>query len=253
MYPLYPPAEGAQLSMANAQNLSLQVSPDVLILPGQLNPFAKRAGDVLCINPGRLTKGSTAGTFAQMCVHPILRNIVRKVSRTVASLPVDMESGSDIAPVVGDQGSGSVDQLKSTESDDIMPQQLAGNFDAIAQQDSTLAPLAADSKEKGDLPADASPANGAGDGSAAELSSESKQSAGRVQEAAENSHTASENGAPAPKDAEILHQAKGVDEPMDAMGDSANPALLAKGLASTGTTTLLHRVLERTRVEIVRL
>jgi hypothetical protein len=74
-YPLFPASEGTQISMSHMHESQIPVTPDILILPSQLNPFAKLVGDVLCINPGRLTKGSTAGTFVQATIHPIIRNI----------------------------------------------------------------------------------------------------------------------------------------------------------------------------------
>ncbi|KAL3154503.1 hypothetical protein ABBQ32_013965 [Trebouxia sp. C0010 RCD-2024] len=88
-YPMYPPAAGALLDSNLAGKLHLPVSPDILLLPSDLNPFAKlvslpvappseadtasrtqpksassNAGQVVCVNPGRLTKGSGGGTFS---------------------------------------------------------------------------------------------------------------------------------------------------------------------------------------------
>jgi hypothetical protein len=34
-------------------------TPDIMIIPSNLMAFAKRAGETLLINPGRLTKGNT--------------------------------------------------------------------------------------------------------------------------------------------------------------------------------------------------
>jgi len=69
-YPLFPPAEGCQLSMANVKYLGLEQTPDVLLLPSLVGPFAKRIGDVLCVNPGQLTDRCWPGTFARLTVHP---------------------------------------------------------------------------------------------------------------------------------------------------------------------------------------
>lgn len=88
-YPMYPPAAGALLDSSLAGKLHLPVTPDILLLPSDLNPFAKlvslptappaeadpalhtqhtsttsNAGQVVCVNPGRLTKGSGGGTFS---------------------------------------------------------------------------------------------------------------------------------------------------------------------------------------------
>ena len=86
---MYPPAAGTLLDSSLAGKLHLPVTPDILLLPSDLNPFAKlvplpvapspeadqalhtqhmpaasNAGQVVCVNPGRLTKGSGGGTFS---------------------------------------------------------------------------------------------------------------------------------------------------------------------------------------------
>ncbi|DBB04040.1 TPA: DNA polymerase alpha subunit B [Trebouxia sp. C0004] len=92
-YPMYPPAPGSLLDCSQASNLQLPVTPDVLLLPSDLNPFAKlvslpapppkgahtdaypssavqTAGQVVCVNPGRLAKGAGGGTFATFQIAP---------------------------------------------------------------------------------------------------------------------------------------------------------------------------------------
>lgn len=92
-YPMYPPASGSLLDCSQASNLQLPVSPDILLLPSDLNPFAKlvplpapppqgadtdahpssavhTAGQVVCVNPGRLAKGAGGGTFATFQIAP---------------------------------------------------------------------------------------------------------------------------------------------------------------------------------------
>jgi DNA polymerase alpha subunit B len=97
-YPLYPPALGScldsKLSLEN-NSMFLPLTPEVLVLPSDLNPFAKEvklapsmytreghksvfadkvvddaeglaSSSCLCINPGRLAKGNTGGTFATL-------------------------------------------------------------------------------------------------------------------------------------------------------------------------------------------
>ena len=86
---MYPPAPGALLDSSIAHRLHLPLTPDILLLPSDLNPFAKLlplplappqdadpalqnvgavgsdgAGQVVCVNPGRLTKGISGGTFS---------------------------------------------------------------------------------------------------------------------------------------------------------------------------------------------
>ena len=88
-YPLNPPAAGAMLDSSHADKLHLPITPDILLLPSDLNAFAKlvplpsapppgadpalpaqptagadHRGQVVCVNPGRLTKGTGGGTFS---------------------------------------------------------------------------------------------------------------------------------------------------------------------------------------------
>ncbi|UPQ97782.1 subunit B of DNA polymerase alpha [Chloropicon primus] len=99
-YPLSPPAPGTCLDSKLASEkdaIFLPNSPDVLVLPSDLNPFARevsvqpsvhtRDGHVgvfstkipessaqeascICVNPGRLAKGPTGGTFCLLDVTP---------------------------------------------------------------------------------------------------------------------------------------------------------------------------------------
>jgi DNA polymerase alpha subunit B len=90
-YPLFPPNKTACLDASLAAHLTLDVTPDVLLLPSDLNPFAKvvpRAPEYaaatsapalpaaaatssaefedsfVAINPGRIAKGNAGGGFA---------------------------------------------------------------------------------------------------------------------------------------------------------------------------------------------
>jgi len=111
-YPLYPPPIGAALDTSLSHALTMANTPDILLVPSDLSPFAKvlpvnspapataidtpgnaseqtedsimetpqpmdtscttksvqDVGSVLCINPGRLTKGASAGTFVHLHV-----------------------------------------------------------------------------------------------------------------------------------------------------------------------------------------
>ncbi|GAB4840568.1 hypothetical protein Ancab_021338 [Ancistrocladus abbreviatus] len=74
-YPLYPPAEGAPLDFSIApEALSIPSLPHILILPPDLSPFikvlslkskgeGKQQTSCICVNPGRLAKGTGGGTF----------------------------------------------------------------------------------------------------------------------------------------------------------------------------------------------
>ena len=96
-FPLYPPAPGSMLDASLGLELDLPCTPDVLILPSDLAPFAKLVaadkparsgnadtsgtanpsaaaaerlvmGNVVCVNPGRLAKDKSGGTFARLQV-----------------------------------------------------------------------------------------------------------------------------------------------------------------------------------------
>jgi len=44
-------------------------APNILIVPSDFLPFVKLIGETLCINPGRVSKG-TGGTYSHIIVHP---------------------------------------------------------------------------------------------------------------------------------------------------------------------------------------
>ena len=91
-YPVFPPPLGACLDTSHYSALQLPASPDVLLLPSNLAPFAKllslevaaggqsaaslsavnpsAAVAVVAVNPGRLAKGVSGGTFAHVQVVP---------------------------------------------------------------------------------------------------------------------------------------------------------------------------------------
>lgn len=88
-YPMYPPAENIALDVGLSDALELVALPEILLTPSELAAFAKpttiqsgklesehsgkecaeNSEEVMCINPGRLTKGSTAGTFAHVYIN----------------------------------------------------------------------------------------------------------------------------------------------------------------------------------------
>lgn len=63
------------LDTSLSDSLDLPGCPDLLILPSDLNSFAKPAvlafkdaGSTVCINPGRIAKGAKAGSYADIHV-----------------------------------------------------------------------------------------------------------------------------------------------------------------------------------------
>jgi DNA polymerase alpha subunit B len=84
---MFPAPLGTPLDASMARALDMPCTPDILVVPSELAPFAKLlplppsrlgAGDgtadaaatVVCVNPGKLTKGTSGGTFAHVTVRP---------------------------------------------------------------------------------------------------------------------------------------------------------------------------------------
>ena len=74
-YPLYPAPRSFALDVTTTKFCAIPRKPDMLILPSKLGNmhgwFAKDVDDVLVINPGRLTKGVSAGTYAKVTVQAL--------------------------------------------------------------------------------------------------------------------------------------------------------------------------------------
>ena len=242
-YPLFPPAEGCQLSMAHVNHLGLEQTPDILLLPSMLNTFTKRVGDVLCVNPGKLTKGSGPGTFARLTVHPIVRHLrsgpaggSRKVTAGLAVSPSALIESPD----------KTAEGEASATAAAVSPQQLSQNFDSAA---------AGDVKAKdGDSNAEPLPA----EAQAAQTDADSKVAAAGKDEAAESAVPAPEDkmemdGAAASKaEGEEAAAVDGMDA-AKASAETAAPAPASKPNADEGKTEVAHRVCERTRVDLVRI
>eukprot|EP00794_Sanderia_malayensis_P020253 gene20253-22237_t len=83
-YPLNPPSSDVNINYLHYQQYcSMPISPDILILPSDIRCFVKEVESCLCINPGRLVKGHTGGTFAKIMVKP------SKVPNTDKSVATD--------------------------------------------------------------------------------------------------------------------------------------------------------------------
>ncbi|XP_061300077.1 DNA polymerase alpha subunit B [Pezoporus flaviventris] len=66
-YPLYPPSEELNIDYESFYHYaSLPVTPDVLVTPSELRYFVKEVLGCVCINPGRLTKGTVGGTYGRL-------------------------------------------------------------------------------------------------------------------------------------------------------------------------------------------
>lgn len=70
-YPLHPTSEDVNLDYERFEShCFMPVTPDVLIVPSDLRYFMKDVDGCFCVNPGRLVKGQTGGTYLKMLVKP---------------------------------------------------------------------------------------------------------------------------------------------------------------------------------------
>ena len=70
-YPLYPTSEEVNLDYEQFENYCfMPFTPDLLLVPSDLRYFAKDLDGCLCINPGRLVKGQTGGSFLKLLIRP---------------------------------------------------------------------------------------------------------------------------------------------------------------------------------------
>jgi len=68
-YPLHPPNEDVNLDHdLYERHAVISHKPHLLILPSELKQFVKNVSGCVCVNPGRLTKGKTAGSFSRIFI-----------------------------------------------------------------------------------------------------------------------------------------------------------------------------------------
>eukprot|EP00730_Choanoeca_flexa_P015575 TRINITY_DN7181_c0_g1_i1.p1 TRINITY_DN7181_c0_g1~~TRINITY_DN7181_c0_g1_i1.p1 ORF type:complete len:643 (+),score=139.85 TRINITY_DN7181_c0_g1_i1:36-1964(+) len=73
-YPLSPPLPGMNFDHPHIDQTAMPITPDVLILPSDLKHFVKNVNGTLVMNPGRLTKRNSGGTYGRMIIHAPRRN-----------------------------------------------------------------------------------------------------------------------------------------------------------------------------------
>eukprot|EP00041_Stephanoeca_diplocostata_P010570 m.168423 g.168423 ORF g.168423 m.168423 type:complete len:663 (+) comp18206_c0_seq5:180-2168(+) len=106
-YPLCPPAPGVNMEYEQLDKIVMPVTPDVLILPSTMKYFAKNVNGSLVINPGRLCKHSSGGTYASVAVHAPRRNDIPEVrirctldlKRVLVSFCVGLLEAQSRAPI----------------------------------------------------------------------------------------------------------------------------------------------------------
>ena len=69
MYPLFPAPSGFALDVTTLGHTTLS-KPRLLIVSSKFKWFAREVDDTLVLNPGRLTKGLSAGSFAKLTIRP---------------------------------------------------------------------------------------------------------------------------------------------------------------------------------------
>ncbi|CAI2170340.1 20171_t:CDS:10 [Funneliformis geosporum] len=70
--------EEVHLEFKKSSYLELKQLPDVLILPSKLKSFAKVVENVICVNPGYLSRGESGGTYSKMTIHPLPKTLIEK-------------------------------------------------------------------------------------------------------------------------------------------------------------------------------
>ncbi|CAO3678092.1 unnamed protein product [Rhizopus stolonifer] len=69
-YPLFPQAEEDNIDSEKLIDIQISWKPDILIIPSQFKHFIKNVEQVVCINPGYLTKHQSAGNYARVILYP---------------------------------------------------------------------------------------------------------------------------------------------------------------------------------------
>ncbi|KAI9498209.1 DNA polymerase alpha subunit B N-terminal-domain-containing protein [Zychaea mexicana] len=68
-YPLFPAASTDSIDAERIADIQIPVKPDIFILPSQLKQTIKSVDQVLCVNPGQLSRRQTTGTYVRFTVH----------------------------------------------------------------------------------------------------------------------------------------------------------------------------------------
>lgn len=99
-YPMFPTSANVCLDVTHPESFDMVGLPEIVLTPSDLAPFAKQATvndlrvnlddevspvqttashNIVCVNPGRATKGATAGTFAHVYVNAASGSIAQGI------------------------------------------------------------------------------------------------------------------------------------------------------------------------------
>lgn len=239
------------MSVAHSGNLHLDQTPDVLLLPSQLNPFSKKIGDVLCVNPGKLTKGNSAGTFARLSVHPVVRHL-RSNPAGGSHGSRKATASSAVSPPAAVEPEKAEEGGTFAAAATVSPQQLSQNFDSAAGDGGEGAGQKSLEGDRSGAAAESSAPAEAVEGNVDKQSAQ--ESAGDMMQvdAAAAVSAVDDKVSPPSADADASSDTKPASDamPAAAAGDRAD---LSVPLSADAKVQVAHRVCERTRVEIVRI
>eukprot|EP01134_Creolimax_fragrantissima_P007842 CFRG7842T1 len=77
-YPLYPSKDDVSIDYERLDQLEMPTTPDILLIPSNMKYFAKNVSECLAINPGRLTRAKSGGTYTKFVVHAMRRNDIHE-------------------------------------------------------------------------------------------------------------------------------------------------------------------------------
>jgi DNA polymerase alpha subunit B len=88
-YPIYPPPDQVCIDYeAWLKHARIETHPNVFIAFSDLATFNKDVNNCTCLNPGRLIRGTSIGSYAQITLKPSKNKQDEKTSETQARSPV---------------------------------------------------------------------------------------------------------------------------------------------------------------------
>ena len=82
-YPIYPPPDQVCIDYeAWLKHARIETHPDVIIAFSDLATFNKNVNNCVCLNPGRLVRGTSIGSYVQVTVKPSKNKLDETTSDT---------------------------------------------------------------------------------------------------------------------------------------------------------------------------